>query len=195
MIQEGKGRSNCEGLQPQGELGQLHGHGIDVHAKDAALHYHSLQDDGISELIGIKHYAPIGLLLQDHPSILFHLGIEGSIRVLMQKRDGPGGYLIGGRHQKMTASHCRVHDLQSQEIVDALHLKIWVAALQGAELFHVLAKERFSAPEMRLEPLFGKKSDNTVWGVVAAGPFPSQSPYGQVDLACRDEALGLGLQI
>ena len=128
VVQESEGRADGEGLQPQGELGELHGHEIYVHAKDATLHHHPLQYDGIGELIGIKHDTSLGLLLQDLLSILFHLGNEGSIGILMQERDGPGGDLIGRRHQEVAAAHGRVHHLQSQKVLDGLQLQHRIAA-------------------------------------------------------------------
>jgi len=84
VVQKGEGRAHGEGLQPEGELGQLYGHVIDVHPVDAALHHHSLQNHRIGELLRIECDAPFGLLLQNHPPVILHLAHQRSIGILLQ---------------------------------------------------------------------------------------------------------------
>ena len=111
-------RAHGEGVQPQRDLGELHGHRILVHAVDAALQHHAADDVAVVELPRVHGPAVGRGVVQNRPA---NVGDAARQRrdVTLYRGVGRGNrgdhavaQQIDQADQKVAGAHGRVADLQ-----------------------------------------------------------------------------------
>jgi len=211
VVEEGQRRAHGEGVQPQRGLGQLHGHGVLVHAEDALFEDHAAHDVPVVELRFIERPAVRGGVgadaaadvrqAREHGALpraaLLHQVRRPGLRGDAQARGGAGferavGQVIDQRDQKVPAAHGRVTNLALEQRAGRVELveQLPFGGVEGA-FFAPLLQLLFE----RLHALGGQKAHGfaqhqvhqLVVRVVAARDL-ARKARGQ-----RHEAIGRGL--
>src|SRR5712692_2285472 len=112
VVEERERRTQCEAVQPQADLRQFDGHGVEVYAVNTAFQHVPLEQVDVGQLAHIYSHA-----LALHLLLYFTACFSQLIYNRIPSEGGQEfrhlvGDMVDGLYQEVTAAHSRVQDLQ-----------------------------------------------------------------------------------
>ena len=215
VVEETEGRAQGEAVQPEAQLGQLHGHGVEIHAEEAPLHDEAFEQAQIVQvgqdaLQGFVGEALVHQGIGDGFALLFQGAENGMLgqpgrqgRIFLMPGQGEHqtvGQVIQRGHQEVAGAHGGVEHFQIQQQVEDLRF------VPGPDLllFHLLGEAVASSCKgggPRLKRLVGglepgghdgrqrvgdQPGHQAFVGVVAGGGAPHQAVLGNGEAIPRE---------